>query len=101
MPSVFRYPALVLTAVLLLAAGICVGRDAFAQSTPATSSSAGEESASRVDPGSDLGRDGQSAKKKATPTPGPTATPPPGGPCGTKTTPPATFDHVIWLWMEN
>jgi chitodextrinase len=23
------------------------------------------------------------------------------GPCGTATTPPATYQHVIWIWMEN
>jgi hypothetical protein len=27
--------------------------------------------------------------------------PPPSGPCGTASTPPATYDHVIWIFMEN
>jgi len=44
------------------------------------------------------------------PPPTPAPTPPPGGsggssgvgrPCGTVTTPPASVDHVIWIWMEN
>jgi hypothetical protein len=32
-----------------------------------------------------------------------TATPaaPPPGPCGSATTPPATYDHVVWILMEN
>ena len=32
-----------------------------------------------------------------------TATPiqPAAGPCGTATTPPATYDHVVWILMEN
>jgi hypothetical protein len=32
-----------------------------------------------------------------------TATPtaPPAGPCGTAATPPATYDHVVWIVMEN
>jgi hypothetical protein len=34
--------------------------------------------------------------------PGPGVTPAPTAvPCGTKATPPATWDHVIWIWMEN
>jgi len=28
-------------------------------------------------------------------------TPPPSGPCGTTSTPPTGYDHVIWVWMEN
>jgi hypothetical protein len=36
------------------------------------------------------------------PTPTPSPTPSPVvGPCGTKSTPPATYKHVIWIWMEN
>ena len=27
--------------------------------------------------------------------------PPPSTDCGTKTAPPATYAHVIWIWMEN
>src|SRR6185436_4591963 len=34
------------------------------------------------------------------PTASPTATPVPAV-CGAFTTPPATFAHVIWIWMEN
>lgn len=32
-----------------------------------------------------------------------TATPPPSGPCGALATqtPPATYAHVVWIWMEN
>ncbi|HYT39082.1 MAG TPA: hypothetical protein VEN99_06205, partial [Acidimicrobiia bacterium] len=33
---------------------------------------------------------------------GPGITPvPPPAPCGTATRPPATWEHVIWIWMEN
>ncbi|HEY4408253.1 MAG TPA: alkaline phosphatase family protein [Acidimicrobiia bacterium] len=31
---------------------------------------------------------------------GPVA-PEPGAPCGTRAAPPARWDHVIWIWMEN
>src|ERR1051326_1387068 len=27
--------------------------------------------------------------------------PPPPSVCGTKTGPPATYAHVVWIWMEN
>src|SRR5437764_10855042 len=27
--------------------------------------------------------------------------PPPAGDCGTKTAPPVTYAHVVWIWMEN
>jgi hypothetical protein len=27
--------------------------------------------------------------------------PPPSGPCNAGGTPPATYDHVIWIWFEN
>ena len=27
--------------------------------------------------------------------------PPPTTDCGTKTGPPATYAHVVWIWMEN
>jgi hypothetical protein len=27
--------------------------------------------------------------------------PQPAGPCGTAATPPTTYQHVIWIWMEN
>jgi phosphatidylinositol-3-phosphatase len=27
--------------------------------------------------------------------------PPPASDCGTKTAPPVTYSHVIWIWMEN
>jgi hypothetical protein len=30
-----------------------------------------------------------------------TPTAPPTGPCGTALTPPATYDHVVWIVMEN
>lgn len=31
-----------------------------------------------------------------------TPAPPPAGPCGTATgAPPATYAHVVWIWMEN
>jgi len=33
--------------------------------------------------------------------PGPPAAPTPTGPCGTRSSPPARWDHVIWIWMEN
>jgi hypothetical protein len=34
--------------------------------------------------------------------PGPPVGPVPGAaPCGAKAAPPATWDHVIWIWMEN
>ena len=55
-----------------------------------------------------------SATAKPTPTPGATATPTPVitpvptappvhgvGPCGTVSAPPAKYQHVIWIWMEN
>ena len=31
----------------------------------------------------------------------PTPPRPTSGPCGTASTPPATYSHVIWVWMEN
>ncbi len=39
----------------------------------------------------------------ATPTPRPpaTSTPVPTGPCGRTSIAPATYSHVIWIWMEN
>jgi hypothetical protein len=33
--------------------------------------------------------------------PPPPPPPPPSGPCGTASTPPNGYDHVIWVWMEN
>jgi hypothetical protein len=38
-----------------------------------------------------------------TTTPTTSTTPPPAGPCGSLAaqTPPATYAHVVWIWMEN
>ena len=33
--------------------------------------------------------------------PGAPAAPTTGAPCGTRSAPPARWDHVIWIWMEN
>src|SRR5262245_57630140 len=33
--------------------------------------------------------------------PGRAATPPPLPACGTRSLPPATWDHVVWIWFEN
>jgi len=33
--------------------------------------------------------------------PGAPAAPTAGAPCGTRSAPPARWDHVIWIWMEN
>jgi hypothetical protein len=41
------------------------------------------------------------ASSSTTPPPPPPPPPPPGGPCGTATTAPATYDHVVWVVMEN
>jgi len=37
----------------------------------------------------------------ATPSPTPTTAPATSGPCGTALSAPATYQHVIWIWMEN
>jgi Phosphoesterase family len=33
--------------------------------------------------------------------PGAPVAPSPGAPCGTRSTPPERWQHVIWIWMEN
>lgn len=47
--------------------------------------------------------DGATPPNESSPSNTASATPraPPAGPCGTALTPPATYDHVVWIVMEN
>jgi hypothetical protein len=47
--------------------------------------------------------DGSTPPRESTPSNTASATPsaPTAGPCGTALTPPATYDHVVWVLMEN
>jgi hypothetical protein len=52
------------------------------------------------------GGNGATAPARSTATTSPhrpssTTGPAPAGPCGTATSPPNVYDHVVWIWMEN
>jgi phosphatidylinositol-3-phosphatase len=53
-----------------------------------------------VSPSTPADRRSEASPSASTTPPPASTTPPLAGPCGTGT-PPATYQHVVWIWMEN
>jgi len=52
-------------------------------------------------PGTPVGSGSPSSPSSPTPSPSPGVHPPAGSPCGAAGSPPATYQHVIWIVFEN